>query len=500
MKQITKRVTLLLLAVLLLALSAACTTTPGNSQDTTNSLSTSTDTETSHDNDFNDIIPDDLPDDLDFGGEKVTFLWWTDDVDGPFENEGDGEVVSEALYDRDMKVEERLKVDLDHIGKIYTWGTQNEYISSILTSAYAAEPLYDIVSGQYAIMPILIVEGVYLNLLQQEYLDFDKPWWINDVVENTSIAGKMYLATGSISERTVSQAHCLYLNQKLLNDYQLEDPTQIVLDGDWTFDKLIEMSTGKYRDLDEDQTKSVGDSFGLVFPDPNSYQGLEGAFEIYVTKNDSAGIPELVFGEGNVNEILTKIQETLTKPDFWQGVEGAFNTATFEEGRALFCEGTLGDAAHAYRDMEDKFLVLPLPKYSERQEEYHTKLGEANELFGIMSNCDNVDAVAATMECLASEGYRRVDPAFYEVALKIKFNKADQPAQIFDLIRNGITYDFGSLYGYSIQMQYQIKGYMTPAVNGNGETTSWSTYWSKYASSSQRRLAQFIADVMELDH
>ncbi len=489
MRKTLKQIMLSLIVVILLVSSVACAVT-GNGNET---VVGSTDQVNRPADDTYELIRDELPKDLDFQNETVSILWWSD-VDGVFENEGDGEVVSEALYNRDITVEDRLGVDLEHIGMVYTWDTQSIYLNAIRSSVMAEDPIYDIVSGQYAIMPSLIVENAYLNLLEQKYLDFDKPWWLNGIVEETSIDGKMYLATGSIVVTSIYQIWCIYANQKLLNNYQLEDPVELVLSGDWTFDKLIEMTAGMYSDLDGDGAKSMGDTFGLVFPDSNANQGLEAAFEIHVTKNNSLGIPELAFGEARVNDIMTKIQETFAKDEFWQGLDGSNSYSIFAEGRTLFCAATFGDSGSRFRDMEDPFTVLPYPKYSDTQKGYYTKLGEVNNLFGIAINCDCVDAAAATMECLASEGYRQVDPAYFETALQIKYNPTSQSGQIYDLIRTGVTYDFGSLYGVSLGLPCQIKNYLC----GNARV-NWQTWWGKRAPSTQTALNAFIDLVQNLD-
>ena len=84
-----------------------------------------------------------------------------------------------------------------------------------------------------------------------------------------------------------------------------------------------------------------------------------------------------------------------------------------------------------------------------------------NNLFGITFNSKNTTAAAAVMECMASEGYRKVDQGFYEEGLKKKYNVADQSAQMFDLIRKGMRFDFGSLYGTALGFPFcTIKGYI----------------------------------------
>jgi len=53
--------------------------------------------------------------------------------------------------------------------------------------------------------------------------------------------------------------------------------------------------------------------------------------------------------------------------------------------------------------------------------------------------------VGATMEAMCAESYRTVTPAYFEIALKQKYSRDEETSQMLDLIRAGITFDFGTL-------------------------------------------------------
>ena len=99
------------------------------------------------------------------------------------------------------------------------------------------------------------------------------------------------------------------------------------------------------------------------------------------------------------------------------------------------------------------------------------------------------------MECMASEGYRKVDQAFYEEGLKKKYNVADQSAQMFDLIRKGMRFDFGSLYGTALGFPFcTIKGYIY-----SDTATSWASFCSRRVEKAQEILNDFYNAVKDLD-
>ena len=101
---------------------------------------------------------------------------------------------------------------------------------------------------------------------------------------------------------------------------------------------------------------------------------------------------------------------------------------------------------------------------------------------------------AATLEALAYEGYATVAPAYYEVALKIKYSRSDESAQMFDLIRENVVFDFGALYGGALGIPFNaIKNFI--AANN----TNWSSYYASNETAAQTAIDNFVEDILALD-
>jgi hypothetical protein len=58
----------------------------------------------------------------------------------------------------------------------------------------------------------------------------------------------------------------------------------------------------------------------------------------------------------------------------------------------------------------------------------------------------NTEKVGAVIEALAAESRKSVLPAFYDIALKTKYARDDDSAEMIDIIRDGISYNFGVEY------------------------------------------------------
>ncbi len=448
MTTLCKKLLVLLLASAMVAPALVSCGSSGDAADTTADNGTTEAVETETERPY----ADDIGADVKFDGQTVKFMWWAENEE--FTEELSGEVVNDALFERDLSVETRLNVDIVNIGESYTWDTQNIYLDKIRSSVMAADGAYDIASGQYAVMPGLVSEGVFLDMSALNYLDFTKPYWVQQLIEETSIYGKLYLASGDLSKVTINQVWCILANDTMRENLGLEDPVDLVHAGTWTKDVMNTMITGVYQDTDGDQAKSNGDTYGLIIDNANCTYPFMNAFEVSYTTMNEEGYPELTFYNEKTIEAWEYLKNwCFNVQDVVYGGEGRqyFNVGNaFLEGRALFNVSSFGWVKDCVEEMEDEFALLPMPKWDEAQEGYYTWLGESNTLFGILTSCANKDAAAASLEMMAAESYRLVSPAIYEINMKTRYSADSEMSQMFDLVREGIVFNFGLAYGFAM--------------------------------------------------
>ena len=475
---------------LILAAAAASLAGCGNTSDDV--APTTTDAETAEETTSDRI--DSLPADLDFGGATVNILWWEENNE--FSEELNGEVVNDALYERDINVESRLNVTLNNIPMSYTWDTRDIYIGTIRNSVMAGDGTYDIVSGQYYTMPSLIPDGILVDLAKLPYLDFTQPWWVNGLVEETSVDGKLFLATGEISINSIKELSCIFANGRLIDEYKLENPYELVDSGKWTLDKLGEMSSDIYTDINGNDTPDVGDLVGFQLY-PNGLVPFIQSLDLKVTTNNDEGYPELTFGTEKVQDAIARLCSlthdhlgVILVKDADEATQSV--RQTFNDGLSVFMTGVFNDAAKHYQNMTDDFLVLPYPKYDEAQAGYYSALNEGNTLFGMTASCDKTDVAAAVMEAIASENHYTTSPAYFETALKIKYSRDDDSARMFDLIRENVVFGFGSIYK-GIGIDFEIK----PQIYNNDP--NWASYYDSKAPSYKAIIDEFYEKVKALD-
>ena len=117
-----------------------------NTADTTGADTAMETEETGPATDENGYLCDDLPE-LDFGGETVNLLYWSDVENQEFiAEELTGEVVNDAIYQRNTTVEDRLNIRYNWIGTPGNGGSIDKYVGKVRDSHTAGDNSYDVLA------------------------------------------------------------------------------------------------------------------------------------------------------------------------------------------------------------------------------------------------------------------------------------------------------------------------------------------------------------------
>ena len=445
---------------------------------------------------------DNIPEGTDLGGVTIRVYTRGDTNDTEFDAEATGDIVDDAIYNRNRTIEERLNVTLEYFSNTTEdfWGDRNIYMDTVRSSVMANDGSIDIAAGLSLMMPFLAEEGLFYNLLAEDvpYLDLTYPWWSESMINELAVHDRLYFASGEASLGVIKGMMCFYFNKSLISDLQLEDPYELVTNGSWTLDKFGEMAAQAYNDINGDSTIDPSDRFGFIIANENHASNFLNSSELRVTRMNEAGIPEMALGEEKVVDLVSKLSTIMTDPGSAVVFDGKTEYSTvFDEGRALFSTGEFSNAAN-FRDMTFDFGVIPFPKYDENQTEYYTTARSTYSCFGIPITADMTNC-AAVLEAMASESYYQVTPAYYEKALKVKYSRDDISSQMFDLIRDGVVYDFGTVFS---QVLSTADG---TGINVKFRQTvcraqdDWATEWAQYESAVTENLNICIETLNSLE-
>ena len=435
------------------------TTTDSVGNETT-SVDDTTPTDTTDDtHDANGYLKDDLPEDLNFQGETVNFLTWSDVEHEEFTVENiTGDIVNDAIFERNQTVEQRLGVTLSFYGIPGDASHVSSYTNHVGNAIHAGSNDFDIVAAYSLSSASVAAQGYLMNLLDLPYLNFEQPWWPERLTTEATINDKLFFASGDISANMLYMMYTCFFNKELLEDYNLPNPQTLVQNNEWTYAKFFEMCQGLYRDLNGNTIKDDRDQFGYMSTDIHNDPWFYGAGNLFVEKDaDGNLIPSPSFSSEKVVDILRFVNS-----QFWDTEDCLYTPETkhqraFAEKQLLFCTDRARVSIRTFAKSDVQYGIVPCPKYEASQDSYITVVGNPFTLYGLPIDCRAPEMCAAVLECFASEGYRQVTPALFEITLKTKYSDDPVSAEMYDLIRENVTFDIGRIFASQLIPQSDFR-------------------------------------------
>lgn len=401
--------------------------------------------------------------------------------------EKDGDAMNDALRARDLAVEERLNLSLAYEGMQDRGQVKNTIKSLIL----AGDETYQLVvtSLSDGINTLSTSELLY-DLRSMPHLRLEEEYWNKSMYDNMTFYGKQYFSTGAISLQYYLTPIVMQFNKQLASDYQLGNIYEIVRNGQWTVDKLVEFAYAASHDANGDGTVDQTDFFGLV---------VDGTFGNVLY--NGAGFSSVAY-EGD-NCVLTL--DSAASIDFIDKCASLFgdrtkiindadgkglNSEMFRDNRAIFITNTVLGAS-GMRDMEEDFGIIPTPKYNEAQEYYMSSCNTwLPSGIGVPSICSTPEDTGLILETMAYISDTFLRPAVYDVTLQGKVSRDEDSAAMLDLIYARTAFDFNTVFdfgGTSILLRECVLG----------EQENFSSRYAAVQQKAQKALDDMLAFAKE---
>lgn len=200
----------------------------------------------------------------DFGGETITFLTYKNtDVRASLldikADEQNGDVLNDAIFNRNQIIEEKFNVELAYEGDKECWDAAN----TLSTSVLSGDGVYDVSLLTSSNNFNAGINGLLLNMNELSSISLDKPWWNSQVAKDTEILGVNYFYMSDMNLDTWMQSYVVYFNKKLADEYQVGNLYDTVRDGTWTISRLDEITRRVYNDLNGNTLYDENDRYGL---------------------------------------------------------------------------------------------------------------------------------------------------------------------------------------------------------------------------------------------
>lgn len=442
-----KKILILLLALTMVLPIVACRTEEPDAPQTsqTGSIGTEADTTTE---DLSLGLPN-----MDLDGFTMTMLRsstyfveegvWS-------EEEISGDHVSEAIYKRNLYIEDTYKCNIELLPtKANNPATEiDKYVSG------GDDTVDMLIDGPEM---ILLRTPNFVDLNQLDYFDFSKPWWNQAFNEGVSMGDKLFLTVGSYGLAARKYVFHMLFDKTVAEDINVDPDIfyELVNNDEWTLEQLTQYAQRAKSDLNGDGAfDAVNDRFGLVGQIYTNWSLALGAGVLCVEK-DEDDMPVVVLNSERNHDILEAIQRltddsTVTLyAERMTGVDNVWlhlrdlETAT---GRWLFICGNLNDYM---RTKEGDYGVLPMPKYDEQQERYyHDGSLSYSPTTSIPISATDPNKVAFILEAMSYYSYKDVLPTFYQNFQNTKLVRDEQSIDMLQLIHDSLYYDLGAIYNW----------------------------------------------------
>lgn len=438
------RITATVLALLMLA----STMTACGEKTTTETTGTTETVETQRETTAQEArlaIPDDLPSEKFDGATFCVLTRNRDDFinDVGVELELTGDVVDDSIYNRNQTVMERFDVK---ITSEYAENNGTATHATAQAAVLAGDSSYDVVENQVTQMAGTCTSGVYLDWYTQlPYVNLDKPWYVGNAAEALSVNGHAYAMIGEYCLDVLRFTYCMYYNQEIAEEYDLENIYDVVNEGRWTYDYLKMLADTVYVDLNANGTKDFDDRLAISGDPYSAVVTYQYSFNNPVAALDENGLPCVALNREKAHDIVVKLNAL-----YWESIGGltegwGSGSSTWNSGN-LLCYTGLFQNSTGFGDLEFDFSIIPYPKYDEDQASYYTMSDGAHGTMMVPITVASPERTSIIIEALNAETYKQVLPAYFDTALKNRYSRDQESGEMLDMLMSCRVFDFGYMY------------------------------------------------------
>ena len=379
-----------------------------------------------------------------------------------------GEVLNDAVYNRNQQIEETFNIVLKQ-NAIHPERVIGEARKAILSAedVYSAMFINHNWNGSVG---TLALEGCFYNLSDIPEFQFDKPWWNQNIIEQMKIGNSdlLYFALNDIDVCNLQMPVILFFNERIMEDYGLDLPYDIVRSGNWTLD-VFEQYLKTAADLNGDDGWKWNANGNSIYGFASYHMGATALListNVKIIDFDNNKIPYLAVENEHFHNAVQKLSKVLSVEGqyFYTDGSGADRmNAVFLKGRSMFVDGAMSNA-NLMRGMEDNFGIVPMPKLDENQQNYRTHMHSLATFTVIPVTNTDPNKTAAVLDAMAYVSNKEIRPVYYDVALPYKQLRNDDSIDMLQIILNTRSIHIGYVYDWT-----------TSFLNNDMRTMIWSS-------------------------
>lgn len=455
-----KRITTAILAMLMLVSTVSCARDDGNENVTMNpAVTTNAPTESTVPEETQEYIKPDVT----YKDETVTIASY--DYRGDWDilkytftlDEIKGDVINDAIVKRNAKVEEDFGVDL----QLFSLNQSDRADSSKLQKEILSgdDHIQIALAMNGGLAPMLASNSMLVDLKEISTLDLSKSWWNQQANDEYTLYNKQMMAVGDICFFNNGAPIVTYFSKDMVTDLGLENPYQLVYDGKWTQDKLMEMSRAAARDLNGNSKVDDADAFGFA-GQPQQLEYILLSANVRISEHTADGEIKLTLNSEKTIGIVEEITNFLldrnvcriqgkTEKEYANAFSEYFVPKLVAKELLFFSNQLL--VALNLRAAENDFGILPMPKYDEAQLEYvSTASNRWSDHVVVPISNTKLDMTGHILDALGYYSQQYVTPAFIDTSVKTKAVRDEDSVKMIELVLDTQVFDVAMIYNWGL--------------------------------------------------
>ncbi len=478
MKKTLTRLTSLFLLILMIISAVACADTGSAGDETTAPAQTEAgaDTVGATEPETTAINAENILGLRDYTGETLTFFSriyngpWGSDISAEDIN---GTVLNDAIYKRNSTISEKYGITIEEqeSGNI----TFRDQVGNRIASG---DTSYQVLYMGLADAAFASQSGYLLDLTEMENINLDGQWWTQSSNDAWTIGGRQYIATGAITTTDDRAIRTMFFNKDMIEELQLETIYNLVDRNEWVYEKFFEYVEVAKRD-DGDGVATLNDVYGVSAQVTFGFMMTMASGEMLVQK-DADDLPYLAVTDNpRFIDVVNYLTEKIAGNDgVYLGADQDIRDL-FGNGNSLFWAEVLNHAETLRLNYDLNFGIIPMPKYTADQENYHQyTTGYCNTVicFPTTTKDNELDFASFMVEAMAIESVETVVPAYYDVCLKGRYVDDAESAAMLDIITTSVSSDYAEILswgGFKTTVQDAISAgtSITTIIKGNSPMT-----------------------------
>ena len=400
-----------------------------------------------------------------------------------------GDVMNDAVYERNLMTEELLNIKIVPVFENDTQKLQKQIQNSVTAGADD----FDVALNRMDFLGASMTAGYLLNFYDIETIDLTNPWWDANIVRDFTLFGnRLYFLAGDINFLDDYAVEVIYFNKRLSEEADLSSPYEAVNSNTWNLDTFYSMCKAVERDVN-------GDGKIVMADDLVGHAEVNDMVKHWIYPMGERSIDIGLDGSLSL-QILTEHQVNAIDRLFDVMVNGTMSymddqaVTYFIDGHALFLGNMLG-SLNKMRDMKDEFGVLPMPKLNAEQERYGEYISNGwTTAYGVPVTVSDANRAGTVMEVLCGMSTDTVRKALYDVLFSAKLVRDTDSVRMLDIIFASKSYDWAVDFSWGTDFQSLYNTIYTSKKN------NFVSNAEKKEKALTKKITQLVEKIRELEN